>query len=140
RFERIVRLIEDILEAGDAWVTTVEAISRHIRALTDAGEYHPRVDHVPYLTSPVAEGLAAVGGLTADSEDSRCPSPHRRSTQRQSYHLDRFPMGSGSTTRPEGWLMYCSAAPMTSGGRRSAPLPPERSPTWNGSATASTSS
>ncbi len=70
RFERITRLIEDILEAGDVWVTTVEDISRYIRALTDAGEYQPRVDHVPYLTTPVAEGLAAVRGQTDGSEGS----------------------------------------------------------------------
>ena len=71
RFERIVELIEEILSAGDVWLTTVGAISEHIRSITESGEYQPRIDEVPYLTAPVPEGVAAAGGMT--------PAPERES-------------------------------------------------------------
>lgn len=48
RWLRVERMIDEMLETGDVWFATMEQIAQHVRSLTDAGTYEPRVDRVPY--------------------------------------------------------------------------------------------
>jgi peptidoglycan/xylan/chitin deacetylase (PgdA/CDA1 family) len=55
RLMQIRRLLERLLERGDVWVTSLDAIADHVRELERAGTWTPRRDRVPYYTEPVPE-------------------------------------------------------------------------------------
>jgi len=55
RLLEVAGLIEDLLERGDVWVASLGEIAAHIRTLIDAGEYEPRVNHVPFYPGPIPQ-------------------------------------------------------------------------------------
>ena len=55
RLLEVGRLVEDLLARGDVWFATLGEIAAHIRALSEAGEYEPRVDQVPFYRGPIAQ-------------------------------------------------------------------------------------
>ena len=52
RWQRVEKMIEEMLNTGDVWFASMEEIAAHINALKTAGEYEPRVDHLPYYDRP----------------------------------------------------------------------------------------
>ncbi len=50
RWQRVEKMIEEMMETGDVWFATLEEIAAHINALRAQGDYSPRVDHLPYYT------------------------------------------------------------------------------------------
>ena len=52
RWLRVEKMIEEMLETGDVWFATLQEIATHINALTASGNYHPRIDQLPYYSSP----------------------------------------------------------------------------------------
>jgi peptidoglycan/xylan/chitin deacetylase (PgdA/CDA1 family) len=63
RLLEVGRLVEDLLGRGDVWFATLGEIAAHIRALSEAGEYEPRVDQVPFYPGPIAQ--TATGSANA---------------------------------------------------------------------------
>jgi len=63
RLLEVGRLIEDLLERGDVWFASLGEIADHIRTLTEAGEYQPRVEQVPFYTGPLAETASGVPNI-----------------------------------------------------------------------------
>jgi peptidoglycan/xylan/chitin deacetylase (PgdA/CDA1 family) len=55
RFERMERWLEEILDAGDVWVASLEDIAAHARACEASGSWTPRRNAYPYYDSPVPE-------------------------------------------------------------------------------------
>ena len=55
RLLEVGRLVEDLLGRGDVWFATLGEIAAHIRALTEAGDYEPRVDQVPFYSGSIAQ-------------------------------------------------------------------------------------
>ena len=55
RLAQVRGLLERLLDRGDVWVTSLEAIAEHVRALELAGAWTPRRDRVPYYAEPVPE-------------------------------------------------------------------------------------
>jgi peptidoglycan/xylan/chitin deacetylase (PgdA/CDA1 family) len=62
RAHEVAKFIEDVLGRGDVWVSRLDEIAAHIRSITAAGDYQPRVDRIPYYPGPVA--------AEADASDS----------------------------------------------------------------------
>ncbi len=46
-------LIEHMQSAGDVWFATLGEIAEHVTALMQAGRWQPRIDRIPYYTTPV---------------------------------------------------------------------------------------
>jgi peptidoglycan/xylan/chitin deacetylase (PgdA/CDA1 family) len=61
RFKRVVELIEELLEAGDVWVATLDEIARHIEDVTARGLWAPRVQDMPPYHGPVQPALDITG-------------------------------------------------------------------------------
>lgn len=58
RWQRVEKMIEYMLDTGDVWFATMEEITAHVAAQTDAAEYSPRVDRLPYsVGNQVPEAL-----------------------------------------------------------------------------------
>jgi peptidoglycan/xylan/chitin deacetylase (PgdA/CDA1 family) len=55
RCERIGQMIEDMLNRGDVWLTTMENIAEHVQKCIDDGSWTPRVDNLPYYDGPIPE-------------------------------------------------------------------------------------
>lgn len=49
----ILRLIEYMQAKGDVWFATLEEIADHVGGLVAAGRWQPRVERLPFYTSPV---------------------------------------------------------------------------------------
>jgi peptidoglycan/xylan/chitin deacetylase (PgdA/CDA1 family) len=62
RLLRVQRMLERLLERGDVWVASLEAIAAHVRELERSGRWTPRREHVPYYTAPVPELELLSGG------------------------------------------------------------------------------
>ena len=55
RCHRIAKMIEDILNKGGVWLTTMEEIANHVKKCIDDGTWTPRIDDVPYYDGPIQE-------------------------------------------------------------------------------------
>lgn len=53
RWEKVILLIEYMMEKGDVWFARMEDIATHVNKCIDDGSYVPRIDHLPYYTGPV---------------------------------------------------------------------------------------
>ena len=67
RLARIGTLLERLLDRGDVWVTSLEAVAAHVRELERTGAWTPRRERVPYYSEPVPAldyfpAAARVGG------------------------------------------------------------------------------
>lgn len=52
RWLRVERMIEEMMNTGDVWFASLEEIAAHINSLKERGEYSPRIDMMPYYSSP----------------------------------------------------------------------------------------
>ncbi|MFN0044597.1 MAG: polysaccharide deacetylase family protein [Alphaproteobacteria bacterium] len=55
RLEAVIGLIEYMQSKGNVWFATLGEIADHVKALADGGRWMPRVDNLPYYTSPIPE-------------------------------------------------------------------------------------
>ena len=55
RCHRIAKMIEDILNKGGVWLTTMEEIANHVKKCIDDGTWTPRIDDMPYYDGPIQE-------------------------------------------------------------------------------------
>lgn len=55
RLDRMARWLEEQIEAGDVWITSLEDIAAHARACEAAGLWSPRRHAFPYYDEPVPE-------------------------------------------------------------------------------------
>jgi peptidoglycan-N-acetylglucosamine deacetylase len=52
RWQRVERMIEEMLATGEVWFSTLEGIAAHVAALRADGRYEARVDPLPYYSEP----------------------------------------------------------------------------------------
>lgn len=52
RWSRVERMIAEMQASGQVWFATLEEIANHIRSITAAGTYRPRIDRLPYYRGP----------------------------------------------------------------------------------------
>ena len=52
RWSRVERMITEMQASGQVWFATLEEIANHIRSITAAGTYRPRIDRLPYYRGP----------------------------------------------------------------------------------------
>jgi len=45
-------MIQEMQESGDVWFASLEEIATHVKSVTDSGQYHARVDELPYYEAP----------------------------------------------------------------------------------------
>ena len=55
RMRYVRSFVEELIEAGDVWLTNCVAVADHVQGLIDAGDYEPRVDRVPFKTGRIPE-------------------------------------------------------------------------------------
>lgn len=53
RADRIVTMIEQMLEKGDVWFATMEQIANHIQACRNDGSYEPAIEDFPPYPAPI---------------------------------------------------------------------------------------
>lgn len=53
RMRVVEQLLQYMLEKGDVWIASMEEIAAHVRAVTDSGEYQPRIDSLPEYKGPL---------------------------------------------------------------------------------------
>jgi peptidoglycan/xylan/chitin deacetylase (PgdA/CDA1 family) len=66
RLNAALGLLQELLDAGDAWVATLEEIAVHVRGLADGGEWQPRAETFPAFNAPDPAALRLL-----DAEDPR---------------------------------------------------------------------
>jgi len=54
RWHVVAEFLEEILARGDVWFAPMEQIAAHVKSVTDAGNYQPRVVRVPQYDGPVS--------------------------------------------------------------------------------------
>jgi len=52
RWNMVEKWLEETLNSKDVWFATLSGIADHLDALTQAGEYTPRTEQLPYYTGP----------------------------------------------------------------------------------------
>lgn len=63
RWLRVEKMIEAMLKRGGVWFAPLEEIAAHVKKVTAAGTYQPRVDNLPYFaTSPMPDPWPSVTG------------------------------------------------------------------------------
>jgi peptidoglycan/xylan/chitin deacetylase (PgdA/CDA1 family) len=55
RCQALVDLIGYMHDRGGVWFARLEDIAEHVRAVTAAGKWKPRIDRLPYYDGPIAE-------------------------------------------------------------------------------------
>ena len=55
RLDAVIGLIEYMQSKGNVWFATLGEIADHVKTLADGGRWTPRVDDLPYYTSPIPE-------------------------------------------------------------------------------------
>jgi peptidoglycan/xylan/chitin deacetylase (PgdA/CDA1 family) len=55
RFDRMELWLEGILSAGDVWIASLEDITAHVSAMSQAGRWSPRRHAYPYYDAPIPE-------------------------------------------------------------------------------------
>ena len=61
RADRMVTMIEQMLERGDVWFATMEEIATHVRACIADGSYEPAVEDFPPDRGPLPKGTFEAG-------------------------------------------------------------------------------
>ncbi len=59
RWHVYTEFLKDVVARGDVWFAPMEDIAAHVRQLTDAGDYSPRVVKVPQYDGPVSPVMPA---------------------------------------------------------------------------------
>ena len=65
RCDAMVSLIEHMVAKGGVWFASLEEIAAHVRACVETGSWQPRVDRLPFWSSPLA-GVASATGVRSD--------------------------------------------------------------------------
>lgn len=75
RLHAAIGLVEEMIAAGDVWLTTLEEIAEHVRALETAGTWTARREAFPPLTGPVPEAVEIANASTTDDDGRADPPP-----------------------------------------------------------------